>query len=323
MLIPLAVILLAMASNASTAPQTDTRPAPEVAFTIKEKDLIPEGIAWDPTTSTMYVSSLHKDKIISIAADGTAKDFTSSRQDGLWNVFGLRVDPERRVLWAMSAGEHRMKKEKGLSGVFKYDLATGKLIRKYLPTDDIRNHMFNDGVVSPRGDLYLTDTLAGAVHWIPIDKDELLPFLAVGTIQYPNGITISPDGRSLFVAHSLGISVIDTSTRDIRDIRTLEGVPLLGIDGLYFHKGGLVAIQSGRKLERVMRFQLNATFDRVEGAETLDAANPLFNTPTTGAVVGDTFYYLANSQMDSYTPEGRIFPPDKLEETWILKVVLR
>src|SRR5262245_21714864 len=315
--------LLLMAAEPAV-PAASTPPAPEVAITIKEKDLIPEGIAWDPKGSTMYVSSLQKNKIVAVAADGAAKDFTTTQQDGLWDVLGLRVDVERRILWAMSAGDMKFKEEKGLSGVFKYDLTTGKLIKKYLPADGKSNHLFNDAALSPRGDLYLTDSLAGSILWIPLDKDELQPFLGPDILRYPNGIAITPDGKTLFVAHETGIAVIDTSTKDLHDIRTQTGVPLLGIDGLYFHKGSLVAIQNGVGPGRVMRFYLSKGWDRVEKAETIDADNPLFHIPTTGALAGDTFYYLANSQLDSFNPSnGRILPPDKLKETWILKVLLR
>lgn len=38
----------------------------EIAFRISEKDLIPEGIAYDPATASFFVSSIFKNKIIRI-----------------------------------------------------------------------------------------------------------------------------------------------------------------------------------------------------------------------------------------------------------------
>ncbi|HEV7843738.1 MAG TPA: hypothetical protein VGO69_08565, partial [Pyrinomonadaceae bacterium] len=58
------------------------------AFTIREKGLITEGIAFDPSSETFYVSSVHKRKILSVGKDGAVKDFATER-DGLWSVLGM------------------------------------------------------------------------------------------------------------------------------------------------------------------------------------------------------------------------------------------
>jgi hypothetical protein len=44
--------------------------------------------------------------------------------------------------------------------------------------------------------------------------------------------------------------------------------------------------------------------------------------PTTGALAGEWFYYIANSQVRAFTPDHRIFPPDRLEETVVLRTRL-
>ena len=114
----------------------------------------------------------------------------------------------------------------------------------------------------------------------------------------------------------------DAQTKATHDIRTIEGVTLLGMDGLYFYRGSLVGIQNGVSPARIMRFYLNPAFDRVERVETLDSGNPLFDVPTTGVLAGDTFYYIANSQLGSFDSMGRILPLNKLKEVVILKVKL-
>jgi len=42
--------------------------------------------------------------------------------------------------------------------------------------------------------------------------------------------------------------------------------------------------------------------------------------PTTGVVVGDELFYVANSQFVSVSPSGVLFPPERLFETVILRV---
>src|ERR1044072_1425823 len=71
--------------------------ASESGFTIREKGLVPEGLAYDETEKTFYVGSVYKRKIISVNQKGEAKDF-SSAADGLWSVMGMRVDAARPLL---------------------------------------------------------------------------------------------------------------------------------------------------------------------------------------------------------------------------------
>jgi hypothetical protein len=57
-------------------------------------------------------------------------------------------------------------------------------------------------------------------------------------------------------------------------------------------------------------------------AEIIEMNNEYFQEPTTGAIAGDEFYYIANSQLGSYDNEGNLWPMDKLNEVVILKTKL-
>ncbi len=63
-----------------------------VAFLLPETDLIPEGIAYDPSEKTFYLGSTYKRKIIKISPDGQATDFKRAGEDNLWEVLGMKVD---------------------------------------------------------------------------------------------------------------------------------------------------------------------------------------------------------------------------------------
>lgn len=109
-----------------------------IAFKVGEPNLIPEGIAYDERKKTFHVGSTYLRKIISIDEKGAVKNFISEAQDGMRGVLGLRVDAKRRVLWAVSsdAGLAMPLKNNprdciGCSKVFKYDLDTGRLVKKY------------------------------------------------------------------------------------------------------------------------------------------------------------------------------------------------
>ncbi len=296
-----------------------------VAVRVPDKDLIPEGIAFDPKTKTFYLSSLYKAKIVAIpAAGGEPKDFTTEGQDGFWCGLGMKVDTERRILWAASAYEEAIRgfkqEQSGNSGVFKYDIDSGKLLKKYTLTNKPDAHILNDLVVTSAGDVFVTDTLTGRLYVIDHARDQLEEFTERGRFPGANGIALSPDEKKILVAHGFGIAVVDRAARTSFDLAAPASATLTGIDGLYWHDGSLIAVQAD--ISRISRFRLNAQWDRVEQADVLDSHNQLFRDPTTGVVAGDSFFYIANCQYSSYNDDGTLFPIEKLQDVVILVVPL-
>jgi hypothetical protein len=97
---------------------------------------------------------------------------------------------------------------------------------------------------------------------------------------------------------------------------------MLGIDGLYFHRGGLVAVQNGVNPNRVVRLFLSKDLGRVERFETIAANLPAFDEPTLGVIVKGDFYFIANSQWGTVDEQGRLAPPEKLKEPVVMKLRL-
>ena len=97
-----------------------------------------------------------------------------------------------------------------------------------------------------------------------------------------------------------------------------ENVTLAGIDGLYLHRGSLVAVQNGVEPDRVAAFPLAGELDRVTGCRVLERGNPIFAIPTTGAVAGDGFYYMANTQLSALGPGNVVKEPEKRKPVVIL-----
>lgn len=205
----------------------------DLAFTIREKDLIPEGIAYDQREKNFYVGSTHKRKIVRIDRRGRVTDFTTEKQDGLWGVLGMKVDAGRRILWVCSAAIQEIGADVGYSGIFKYDLETGKLIKKYVVDDKPRPHLYNDIAVASNGDVYFTDSTGGAVFTIRANKDEVEALTESGQFVYPNGIALSGDEKQLFAAHFGGVAVIDLASKAVSPVSHPDDVAIAGIDELY------------------------------------------------------------------------------------------
>ena len=307
-----------------------------VAFTIPQKDLIAEGIAYDPADDAFYVSSTYRRKIVRVDREGRASDFTTDGQEGLWGVLGMEVDARRRVLWAASANADDTfmagadAASLGRTGLFRYDLKTRGLLGKHVIGGPGERHFFNDLVVAKGGDAYVTDSTAGAVYRVSPERDAPEPIVPAGAFVYPNGIALSADERVLYVAHYTGISVVDLKTRAVRSLRPpvptndagAAGPALTGIDGLVFHDKSLVGVQGLAEVERIVRFHIGPEEDRVERVSVLERNHATFLLPTTGVVARGAFHVIANSQLRSFDTDGRIFPPEKLQETVVLRMPL-
>jgi sugar lactone lactonase YvrE len=305
----------------------------KVAFTLAEKDLIPEGIAYDPVDGAFFLSSLHKRKIVRVKPGARGKlpiveDFTSEAQDGLYSTLGMKVDAGRRILWVCSSAEAFMKgyaeSDAGRAALFKYDLVTRKLVRKYQlgPTP---HHLLNDLALNSQGDVFVTDIASGEIFTLAHDKDELEVFIPAGRFDSPNGIAISGDGQRLYISDMpLGVYVLDVKTKHSQRLTQPVGISPSGSDGLYFYHNSLLGILNivSDRASRVARFHLNPSGDGLTRAEVVDCDHPLYQWPTTGVIVGDSLYYIANSQFGSFDGDRATFPPDRLRKVVILKIKL-
>ena len=285
------------------------------AFSIVEADLLPEGIAYDPRGKQFYFGSTWKHKIVRCTEAGVCQPFVAEGQDGIGKVLGLRVHPGSRTLWA--AGN-----EAGNSALFHYDLQSGKLIRKYVVSGGKTGHVFNDLAVTAQGDVFVTDTRANAVYWVSHKTDALAPFAPDMKIEFPNGIALSDDDKKIYVAgFGDGITVVDLDSRSAHPIGHPSDLCLATIDGLYFYRNSLVAIQSGVMAPRVVRYYLTQDRNGIERFEILERRNPLFDGITTGAIVGGDFYYMANTQLDKVA-DGKVTSKARLSPLTILKIAL-
>jgi len=286
----------------------------EVAFKISEKDLIPEGIAYDATSRTFFVSSIHKNKIIRIDEHNKVTDFIKSGKEGIGQALGMKVSDGK--LWVCSnTGKGNAQDQ---SMVHAFDLASGDLVNKWiLPPGEI--HLFNDLALDSHGNVIVSDTDYGAIYRVNPKSSNVELLIKDARLQYVNGITIAPDD-AVIVNTFKGFFKINTATQELKAL-PFPNYSVIGIDGLCFYKQSLVGIQNVTYPVSINQYQLNATFDKIESARVLLADHPHFDIPTTGVIVDDWFYFIANSQM-SNLDKHKIKDPTKLKEVLIMKIKL-
>ncbi|MEW6126604.1 MAG: hypothetical protein AB1757_06150 [Acidobacteriota bacterium] len=298
----------------------------EWAFGVEEKGLIPEGLAYDPTSQTFYLSSIHQRKIFAINRQGEARVFAEESQ-GLWAVAGMKVDAKRKILWAATAAVGQMvnlnREDEGRSGVLQFDLRTGKLLKRFEIRDRAKKHWLGDVAINSRGEVFATDSLAPALYRIRPHQREIEPVIEGEPFVSPQGLAFSSDEKHLFVAdYAKGIFEIEVTAKRAIKLAPPVNATLLGIDGLYFYQGDLLAVQNGVNPHRLIRLKLNDKLNAITKVDLVEANNPQFAEPTLGVVVKDAFYFIANSQWDLIDDHGKFASLEKLQPVRVLKMKL-
>jgi sugar lactone lactonase YvrE len=297
------------------------------AFTLPEKDLLTEGIAYDPRTRSFFVGSVHRRKILRVDRHGHVTELVHPGADLPWAPLGMRVDAERRALWVAAAAVPQSAgfepADSLRSGLFRFDLRTGALTGRFPVADDGAPHALGDLTMTRAGDVYASDSRDPAIYRVRAGADSLERFVASPLLLSAQGLALDAGERALYVAdYARGILRVDLDSREVRLLETAPDVMALGIDGLYADGRNLVGIQNGVAPARVVRLRLGARGDAIEALEVLERARPDYAEPTLGVMVGGELFYVANSQWERFGADGVIDAPDRLEPPLILRLRL-
>jgi DNA-binding beta-propeller fold protein YncE len=286
-----------------------------VAFTVQEADLFPEGLAADPERKLLYMGSMHRKKIIKITQAGEVSDFVSSDLYHLMPVGGVKVDPVNHHVWAVTDPG-----EENRSELVHFD-SGGKLLERF-PAPGAGPHDLNDLVLRNQDEIYVTDTFGHRVYRFDRKARDFRTVAFPRPLLYPNGITVSGDTGLLYVADLLGVIQVDLRNGSAREVNPGKHSTLAGIDGLYWYKGSLVGVQYGTGSHRVARWTLSSDGLRVTSTSVLEYRSPLVSFPTTGAIVGQSFYYIANTGIGNLK-DDTVVDVNKLEPVHIAVVPLK
>jgi hypothetical protein len=294
-----------------------------VAFEIQDKMLIPEGITHDPVTKTIYLGSIYQRKVISIDKKGVIKDFIKSKQDDVLGVLGIAVDAKRRILYLCSGYQTQViidtndiKDKK--TAVYAYDLNTGKLLQKYKHEKAI---FFNDLDIAPNGDVYITDSEGSKVFRMVKDKNAVELFNERPLIPSANGITFDRNNNLFIAAYLGGILKVNMKTGIKKWLTKPDNISLSGNDGMEWYENSLI-INSPIEHKAVRRLYLNKDQTAIIKEEILAYDPMIISECTTGTILDNEFYFIANSGLDAYERNGSL-RVEKLKNPVIRKVKLK
>lgn len=295
------------------------------SVTIPGKQLILEGLAYDPSSRSVFASSVRERKILRVDSAGTSSLF-ADRSVGLWSVFGMAVDSKRRVLWAATGAVPQTDgftaADAGKSAIVGFDLSTGKVVQRLEPADG-KQHSLGDVTLAPNGDLFASDSNGGALFVARAGSKSLDVLVPEGELLSPQGLAVTPDGSRLLVGdYALGLCVVDLHSKKVSRVAAPDSVCLLGIDGLSMSGRDLIVIQNGIRPHRVVRVRMTEGFKAVERLDVLEVGNPVFDEPTLGVVIDGWLHYIANSQWSKINAKGEMEPAEKFKDTIVLKLKL-
>ncbi len=157
-------------------------------------ELVIEGLgftdaACSDAEGNFYFSDLGTAKLYKVGADGKAAVWF----EGNPKISGMKFGPDGRLYAASQGSVGGPRDEKKTIVAIEPESKKVTVIATEVTPNDL--------VVSKAGWIYFTDTGAGQVIMCPTQTEKLpRPRVAAGGINKPNGIGLSPDGKSLIVS---------------------------------------------------------------------------------------------------------------------------
>ena len=210
-----------------------------------------------------------------------------------------------------------------IAALVRVRIADGVVERRWDLSPVPGGHVLGDLAIGPAGDVFMTDSNEPVLYRLRPGADTL-ERLTSRLFRSLQGIAPAPVGRRLYVAdYSHGLLLVDLATSAVLRLPDAPNSTSLGCDGIAWHRGSIVAVQNGVAPARVMRYVLDAAGRRIVRANILDRNVPIADEPTIGAVFGNEFIYVANSQWEKYGDDGKRRAAIPLSAPVLLSVRLR
>ncbi len=238
----LTLLALALSTPAPAFAQ-GPEPAATLAFT--------EGPTVD-RDGNVYFSEMVNQRIMKLGSDGVLSVFREKSN----NANGLVIDPEGRLIACEGAESNRNGvRITGTPRVTRTDLRTGQLEILAEGSREAPLKGPNDVTIDARGRLYFTDPGGSAVYRIDA-PGKVARLVSAPDVERPNGIQISPDDKTLYVADSSappnGVRVLyafdlqpDGSLRNRRVL--YDFLKVRGTDGMSVDVQGNLYTSSGSR----------------------------------------------------------------------------
>lgn len=274
------------------------------------KMIIAEGLQYNPNKSSYFISDIYHGLIYEINKEG--KILWQSGDYGFGSVAGLKNDSQKKLLYGTFVHQPISKNLTGSlngeSGIFCIDLNTNKLLfQKTIKPDTYVKHWLGDLIIDSHQTIYASDSYAGNIYKFspPGYNPEII--LALSGMHSLQGITLTPDNKyMIFSDYPNGLFALSLESSDLKKIGNLTNNTLLGIDGIYYYEGNVIAVQNGINPPRIIEIILNENYHTAISLKVLEVNNPDCNDMTLGTINNDSFYFIANGQWNKFDNNGNL-----------------
>ena len=292
----------------------------EVAARSDKSDFIPEGIAVDDD-GDIILGSIRSGALM-IGAGKDIELIVGPYTSG--SVFGMRFDDMGGLWFASSLVPQFAGKTDGSdykAGLYRRDMTAAEISHAARLPVNGNDQVLGDLVIADDDTIYTTDSVDGPVYRFSITNGEFSTLVPKGVFGSPQGLVLDASGEHLYVADYIGgLYRVRLDDGVVEKVAVSNDTSDYGIDGLYRHGNRLIAIQNGIQPHRVAAFTLSADGLAIESADVLAMNLPEFDEPTLGTVVGDDFYFVANSHWNRFDRDNNL--PDDLSGPIVLKIGL-
>ncbi len=304
-----------------------------VAYRYDDGSFVPEGIAIDDSGG-LYLGGIRGGEIVRIEgqgdrltslrhADGGAQLFADSKTGPYWSVFGMQLRGD--TLWLVSSGIPEFfglqTEDEGANAIVGLDIDTGETKAITELGDNGNRQVLGDLIFYDDESVFVSDQTDGVVYHYDVVSGAFTPFVQRGTIRSPQGLVLDASREALYVADYVGgLFRVDLESGHAQRVEAPAGTSLYGIDGLYRYGNSLIAIQNGIQPNRVVRLDLSPDGRVVTEGHILAMNLVEFDEPNLGQVVGDEFFFIANSHWNRFDRDGNL--PEGLEGPIVLAIRL-
>lgn len=281
--------------------------------------LLVEGVAVSPDGDT-FVSSVVSGGLYKVD-NNTTTQLVRAADHGMGSFFGIAHDPVHNSLFATFARVDQtpgVTAGDGKTGVAEFDAHTGELKREWVLDGTTDKHQIADLLITHDHRIFVSDATGKAVFQI-IDN-ALVKVADLPHSMSPQGLA-ELDGVLYLADYGRGVLRLEPSTGTATMMAVPPHINLVGIDGLTFHDGQLIAIQNGGSPHRILGLKPNPSGDRLIEVSVLAQALDKFDEPTLGASNGTNYYFVASSQWPKFGKEGVLKEGRTVNPTVILKLM--
>ena len=201
----------------------------------------------------------------------------------------------------------------GRSGIFVFALADGALRSKWLLPEDGKPHGLGDFLMLPDGRVVASDSLSGQIWVLDPRTGQWRERLAAGVLPSPQGMALVDKGRVFVADWSAGLFTLDIDGNEPpKPAERRQSMALHGIDGLYRHGDTLMRPQ------RIVSLALEG--EGISSMKVLAANQPDWDEPTLGQIIGNEFWYVANSHWPRFDEKGELPNATTLAPPRVMKI---